>query len=58
MDKTNKFLPLLSRRDFNKLTLGAGAALATGSLFGSGCGSSDTPPPKETFSEVNLHFDL
>lgn len=48
----------LSRRDFHKLTLGAGAAMALGSLL-PGCGSSHSPESPPVNPEVKtLHFDL
>ena len=57
--KREGFVPPISRRQFNKLTLAAGASLMFGGSIFSGCNSSDsdTGYPKGTENHT-LHFDL
>lgn len=48
----------MSRRTFNKVVVGTGAALAAGSLL-PGCSGSTSPPPSSPSKETKtLHFNL
>ena len=58
-NKKDEFMPPISRRQFNKLTVAAGAGLMFGGSFFSGCGSSGTDERLSGGTEVHtLHFDL